>query len=244
MDDQDYILFEDYISSELSKDEVITFESRLKSDSKFKKSFNAYKELSRFLEHELGNKEGSKSFKDNLKSISDSYFEETTTSKKVINFNFYKYAVAASVALLIGFFVYNQFTNPSYNDFMTYDTVSLTVRGNQDDIKTKVEEAFNTRNFSEAETYFTQLLEIDDSNQELVLYKGVTLLEQDKFDEADALFGKLSQGDSAFKNKATWYLALSKLKQKEFDECMVVLKSIPEDAEDYKQAQKLIKKLN
>lgn len=242
--EQDYILFEDYISGKLSKDEVLSFESRLKSDSEFEKSFNTYKELSGFLEHEFGNEEESTSFKDNLKSISDSYFEDKTTSKKVIKFNFYKYAVAASVALLIGFFIYNQFNNPTYNDFMTYDEVSLTVRGSQDDIKTKAEEAFNKKNFSEAETYFTQLLEQDNSNKEIQLYKGITLLEQDKFDEADALFGKLSQDTSAFKNKATWYLALSKLKQKEFDECMTILKTIPEDADDYKQAQKLLKKLD
>ena len=243
MVEQDYILFEDYISGELSKDQVLAFESRLKSDSEFEKAFNTYKELSGFLKHEIGNEEESKSFKNNLKSISDSYFEETTT-KKVIKFNFYKYAVAASVALLIGFFIYNQFINPSYDDFMTYDEVSLTVRGTQDELKTKAEEAFNKKNFSEAETYFTQLLEQDNSNKEIQLYKGITLLEQDKFNEADALFGKLSQDTSAFNNKATWYLALSKLKQKEFDECMTILKTIPEDSDDYKQAQKLLIKLD
>lgn len=244
MEEQDYILFEDYISGELSKGESTAFESRLKSDSEFKNAFNTYKEASEFLEHEFGNEEESIAFKNNLKSISDSYFEEKTTSKKVIKFNFYKYAIAACVALFMGIFIFNQFSNPSYDDFMTYDTVSLTVRGNQEELKTKAEETFNKKNFSEAETYFTQLLELDNSNQELALYKGVTLLEQDKFDEADALFGKLSKSNSVFKNKGIWYLALSKLKQKEYDECAKILNTISEDVEDYKQAQKLLKKLD
>lgn len=244
MVEQDYILFEDYISGELSKEESTAFESKLKSDSEFEKAFNTYKEASEFLEHEFGNEEESIAFKNNLKSISDSYFEDKTSSSKGINLNFYKYAVAACVALLVGFFVYNQFSNPSYDDFMTYDEVSLTVRGTQDELKTKAEEAFNKKDFSEAEIYFTQLIEVDNSNLELLLHKGVTLIEQNKFDEADALFGKLSQGNSAFKNKAIWYLALSKLKQQEFDECVKILKTIPEDAEDFKQAQKLLNKLD
>ena len=41
-----------------------------------------------------------------------------------------------------------------------------------------------------------------------------------------------------------WYLALSKLKQDNLEACKNVLKNISEDAEDYKQAQKLLNKLD
>jgi len=244
MEEQDYIAFENHLSGNLSEKEILEFEDRLKSDSEFKKAFTTYQELSGFLEHEIGNEEESASFKNNLKSISDKYFEEKTTSKKVIKFNFYKYAIAACVVLFLGIFMFNQFSNPSYDNYMIYDEVSLTVRGSQEGLKAKAEEAFNTKHFAEAENYFTQLLEEDTSNQELLLYKGVTLLEQNKFAEADFLFGKLTQGNSVFKNKAIWYLALSKLKQKEFDDCAKILKTITEETEDYKQAKKLLKKLD
>lgn len=244
MEEQNYILFEDYISGELSKDEITAFKDRLNTDSEFNKAFTTYKELSGFLENKFEHEEKTISFKNNLKDISDSYFEDKTSSSKVIKFNFYKYAIAATVVVFLGIFMFNQFSNPSYDDFMSYDEVSLTVRGTQNELKAKAEEAFNTKSFAEAETYFTQLLSEDDSNQELLLYKGVTLLEQNKFDEADALFGKLSQGNSVFKNKSTWYLALSKLKQKQNDSCIEILKTIPEDAEDYRQVQKLLKKLD
>ena len=72
----------------------------------------------------------------------------------------------------------------------------------------------------------------------------LSLMQLNKFDTADSLLIGLSKGQSAYKNKGTWYLALSKLKQKEYDDCVELLKTIPEEAEDYRAAQKLIKKLD
>ncbi|NOY47641.1 MAG: hypothetical protein GXO84_05510, partial [Chlorobi bacterium] len=101
----------------------------------------------------------------------------------------------------------------------------------------------NSANYAEADKAFKKLLELDGNNAELQFYRAIANIELDKFEVSDLLLQKLSKGNSAYKNKATWYLALSKLKQKENEECISILKTIPEDAEDYKQAQKLLKKL-
>ena len=69
---------------------------------------------------------------------------------------------------------------------------------------------------------------------------GVLLL----FDEADALFGRISEANSAFKHEATWRHALSKLKQENTEACAALLIMIPQEDENYKNAQKLLKKLN
>jgi len=61
---------------------------------------------------------------------------------------------------------------------------------------------------------------------------------------ADANLNSLISGTSAYKNKALWYLALSKFKQENRDACILLLKQIPESADDYKQAQKLLNKLD
>ena len=39
MQDQDYILFENYLSGDMSKEEIVSFEERLKTDSEFNQSF-------------------------------------------------------------------------------------------------------------------------------------------------------------------------------------------------------------
>ncbi|NMH87493.1 tetratricopeptide repeat protein [Flavivirga algicola] len=243
-EDQNYILFEPYLSKELSQDDITAFESRLKNESDFNQAFNTYKELSSFLEHKFEEEAASNAFQNNLKNISNRYFEKQKTSKKTERFKLWQLAIAASVVLLIGIFTFNNFSSPTFSDYNNYETISLTVRGKQETLLKTAENAFNNRNFAEAETAFSQLLAKDDSNKELQLYKGITLLELDKFAEADNLFGKLSNSPSVYKNKATWYLALSKLKQKDYDACLEILKTVPEDADDYLQAQQLINELD
>lgn len=243
MNDQDYTIFETYLSGDLSNDESQAFEVRLEQEPSFKTAFETYKELSGFLNHEIGNETKNQEFKDNLKAISNSYFENQTGATSVKRFNFYKYAIAACVVLLLGYFVFNQFSRPVYGDYAHYGNVSLTVRSDNNTLFTKAENAFNSKQYDEAKTLFNTILETDPSNLEIQLYNAIALIETDQYSQADALLKSISETNSAYKNKAIWYWALSKLKQKEYKKCADLLKTLPKDAEDYQQAQKLLKKL-
>ena len=201
MQDQDFILFEDYLSGHLSLEEKQAFETRLESDAPFNKAFEAYKETSGFLEHHIKNTAGTEAFKANLERVSSAYFNN-------------------------------------------YGSISLTVRGTQNNLTTKAETAFNNHNYKDAERYFLDMLETDKDNIELQLYRAVSLVELNKYNEADKLYNNIIQTPSVYKNKAIWYLALSKLKQGDEEACVNVLKTLPEEAEDYQQAQELIDKLD
>ena len=248
MKEQDYIVFESYLSNELSEDEVITFEAKLKNDPEFAEAFKTYKELSSFLEHTFENEEKSNAFKKNLENISDSHFNENKDVSefegKTKTYTLFKYIIAASVALLFGIFTFNQFSSPTYADFNNYDAISLTVRGANDDLLKTAENTFNTKNFASAEVAFKQLIELDKDNSELKLYRAISNIELSNFETSDNLLEDLRNGNSAYKNKAIWYLALSKLKQDDEVACVDILKTIPEDADDYTRAQKLLIKLD
>ncbi|XCF06327.1 hypothetical protein ABI125_00345 [Tamlana crocina] len=249
MDDQNYILFEAYLANELSAEEKLNFENRLKTDAEFNQSFQTFKELSSFLEHNIGNEEASAAFQQNLKKISAEHFSKNTIAEEVVKpkvrkLNFYKYAIAACVVLLFGVFVFNQFSTPTYSDYNDFGTISLSVRGNQDELLKTAESAFNNKDFAKAEAAFAELLNSDNYNAELKLYRSISNIELNVFETADKLLNELRNGNSAYKNKATWYLALSKLKQKEIEACLEILQTLPEDADDYKRAQKLIVKLD
>ena len=75
------------------------------------------------------------------------------------------------------------------------------------------------------------------------MYYAITNIELDNYTTADTNLNTLINGKSAYKNKALWYSALSRLKQRNIDATIVLLKQIPEDADDYKVAQKLLDKL-
>ena len=66
MEEQAYILMESYLAGELSIDEKKSFEKRLKTDSEFKKDFEAYQEVSHQLEYKFKNHSDKKLSKNQL----------------------------------------------------------------------------------------------------------------------------------------------------------------------------------
>ncbi|QXP61045.1 tetratricopeptide repeat protein [Olleya sp. HaHaR_3_96] len=251
MEEQDYILFENYLSDNLSKEEHIAFEGRLSSDPLFKKTFAVYKEFSENLEYEIGNESKTADFKANLDNISFQYFNKEDVKAEAVptkkSFKLYKYVVAASIALLMGFFVYNQFSGgASYSDFNTHETVDFAVRSGEGNVGLliKTTKAFNDKDYEKANTYLEELLVADPENIEYNFYYAITNIELDNFAKAETILISITKGSSAYNNRAKWYLALSKLKQDENEACIAILKMIPEDADDYGQALRLLNKLN
>jgi len=243
MTDPDYILFEAYASKNLTEMESMAFENRLQNEIEFKQAFETYCEVTGFLVHKFEHEEKQATFENNLKNIGNTYFNGQETTKKVIKFKPWQYAMAASVVLFVGVFSYNLFSTPTYGDYVSHDMISFAIRGNQNELLQNAENAFNSNNFTDAETYFTQLVQTEPNNQEFQLYKAISAIELNKFNDSENILIKILQGNSAYKNKASWYLAMSKLKQKDYKSCVDILKTIPTDADDYKNAQKLLKKL-
>lgn len=243
MKEQDYILFEDYLEGTLSPTEKNEFERRLADDEKFEQSFLTYKELSGFLENKFEDKNPDNKFKDNLKNISDTYFNKPENKSRTIRLKPWQYAIAASIVVIFGLLVIMNDSTPAYADYADFNNISLTERGENDELLSKAEKTFNEGNYEEAIQYFDQILIEDANYKEIQLYKSIALIETNQYDDADELLSVLSTGTSVFKYDAMWYLALSKLKQKKYEQCRIILERIPEDAEVYKKAQKLLSKL-
>ncbi|MFT5891542.1 MAG: hypothetical protein ACI9Y7_001646, partial [Dokdonia sp.] len=68
-------------------------------------------------------------------------------------------------------------------------------------------------------------------------------VEIENYADAEQIFVNLSTGNSVFKYKAQWYNALNFLKQGDTDRCKQILQDLPQEAENYKNAQELLKKL-
>lgn len=243
MKDRDYQLFEDYISNTLNQEEAKTFEKRLTEDSDFREAFALYKETSSFLEHKFKANTEREAFKSNLSKIGNTHSSHKTSTTKVKKFQAWKYAVAASVLVVVGLFFSQWFGTPVYDDYANYPQISLTVRGESNQTKMEAENAFNTQNYQQAIPLFRTLLENNPDNPELQLYLALSLVEQNEFSEADALFNSLTNQATAYQNQARWFAALSKLKQKDIEQTKALLNQIPQEAEEYTRAQKLLKKL-
>jgi len=240
MEDERFIIFENYLTNNLSNEELKLFEEKIQSDIDFKQEFEIYKALNSSLASKFSNEEKEQELKKTLTSLGNKHLKKET---KVISlFNYKKLMVAASIALLIGFFLFNN-GNPVYSDFSNHHKLELVVRSENNQAISKAEAAFNSKNYKEALEQLNTLSQIYLNDTEILLYKGICLLELNNFFEAEAIFDKISTGNSALVNRAIWYKALSLLKQKKYLECKKVLKTIPKSAEEFKQAKKLLRKL-
>ena len=240
MNEERYILFGQYLDSELSAEEKTSFEKQLAEDSEFASAFEIFKELNQHLENKFGNANELKAFKKNLKSVSKEHFK--TKKPKVVAFKPWQYAIAASVAILVGLFVF-QNINPSFEDYNNPEMATFIERGDVNENLKLAQDAFNAKNYKAAIPYFEAILKVNKS-PEIQYFFAVSLLEDNQFQKAETNLSELKSGTSIYKNKATWYLALSKLKQEEYKSCKEILLTIPDDFEDYDQVQELLNELD
>ena len=237
MNEEMYMLFENYLNNSLATNEKLDFETKLKSDADFFQNFETYKENVSFLETKFGKE--STAFKQNLKAISDQNFKsKPQVSTRVIAFRPWHYAAAAAVVLFFGLWFW-QGGMPTYEEYNQHEKAAFVERGATIKQLKVAQQAFNDKNYAVAIVTFERILK-EDNSPEIRYFYGISLLENNQFKTAETTFKTLYEGTSIYKYKALWYLALSKLKQNKTAECKAILVKIPEEAEDYEKAQKLI----
>lgn len=239
MNEEVYIGFESYLNNEMPTEEKIQFENRLKTDSDFNKSFALYKETTQFLGTKFS--KDTVDFKQNLQSISKEYFAEKEQKEtKVIAFKPWYYAVAAILVIALGIFTFTK-NDPQYGDYNQHENAYFIERSDEDVNLKNAQDFFNAKEYANAVTAFEKVVDLN--KPELQYFYSIALIETNKYQKAEVILETIHQGTSSFKDKAVWYLALSNLKQKKLEECKMLLKQIPSDAEDYEKAQKLLKDL-
>lgn len=245
MDEKTILLFDDYLQGALSANDRIALESQLENDSRLQDAFTIFKDLNEHLAHTFSQER--KHVKESIQQSSEAYFEEVATLKKdvkVIRLKPLRYLVAASMVMLFGVIFWLQMQEASYEDYAPNGNIDLVERSGDESAFAKAEQRFNKRDYRNAILFFNNILETDPNNAQVLYYKGIALVEIDEYEEGQKVFQELVQGNSVFKNKAQWYIGLSLLKQDRIQECKLILQMLPETAEDYEQAQELLKKLD
>ncbi|WP_281227069.1 tetratricopeptide repeat protein [Flavobacterium aquiphilum] len=241
MNEEHFLEFDEYLQGEMNAGDKLAFEQRLKEEPELKMAFETYRELHQHLENKFGHADERKAFKENLKKISKEHYKKHKS--KVIKFKPWYYAAAASVAVLFGLLFFNYNQDPVFEDYNHPEQAFFTERGTADANLKQAETAYNGKKYSEAIPLFETILKTDKS-AEIQYFYGVSLLEVNRFAEAEKVFTALKSGNSIYKNKAIWSLALSKLKQKDYKSCKELLLTIPEDYEGNDQVDALLDELD
>jgi len=240
MNEERYILFDQYLQGEMTVEEKDNFEKQLSEDHEFSSEFETFKEVQLRLKTKFEFEEEREAFKANLTTISDTHFN--TSKPKVVVMRPWYLAAAASVIILFGLFFFD-YNNPSFADYDNPETASFVERGDTDTALIGAQTAFNDGKYAAAIPLFEEILK-ENKTPEIQYFYGVSLLEESKYPKAEAVFNELRSGTSAYKDKATWSLALSKLKQKKYDQCKEILQTISQDYENYDEVEHLLDELD
>lgn len=143
------------------------------------------------------------------------------------------YAVASSfvIILAVGYSLWFSERNTSENLYTDYSDLSnlpsLTLRNDADKLLSDAEQLFIQKEYTGA-LHTLELFEskYDTANPSTILYKGICLLETDKYEKAVNTFTQLKNSNTLDSDKAYWYLALTYLKQKDLATTKSLLKEI------------------
>ena len=240
MSEEKHILFDQYLQGELPIEARLQFEKRLSENPELESELETFKEVQGQLEATFAFETERKAFEANVKVISEAHFK--SGKSKVISLKPWAYLVAASVALLLGLFLFNP-SKPSFEDYNQYESAYLTERGNGIENLKQAETAFNAKDYKTAIPLFESVLK-SNKTAEIQYFYGVSLLENNQIEKAEAVFNEIKSGNSIYKNKAIWSLALAKLKQKDYKGCQEILLTIPSDYENSSQVEELLDKLD
>lgn len=240
MNEEKYILFDQYLQGDMSTEERLNFEKELLANPELALALETFKEVQVQLESKFGFETERNAFEANLKTISNEHFK--AEKPKVIRLKPWIYLAAASVVLLFGLFLFNP-SEPKFEDYNQYENAYLTERGIGIEQLKEAENAFNAKDYKKAIPLFEAVLK-ENKSAEIQYFYGVSLLEDNQIQKAEAAFNEIKSGNSIYKNKAIYALALTKLKQKDYDSCKAILKAIPSDFEHYDKVQELLDKLD
>lgn len=231
-----YEIFENYLDNKLQFDERAAFETSLETNENLKEQFEIYTQTQQFLA--LENVKETAQFKANLKQIATA--NNNVNKPKTIALNPKWFAVAAAITLLFGTWFFTQNNNVDYNQYNQHETVSFTSRGQNNEVLQQAETLFNTQKYTEAVQKFET---IKNASVEINLTYAICLIETNNFSKAETILQNITKTQNVFKNKASWYLALSALKQNNKTKTIEILKTLPTDAEEFEKAQEIIENL-
>ena len=239
----DIDLIERYFDSTLTDRETAILNDRLKNEPQLKKLFDQETLLIKAIRFE--------SAKSNLQYLRK--LEETINKRSRPSFktNWYYFAAAASVALVVAAWFMISMMNQSPAELYTAyfepypNTFQPTLRGDAPvDRKSEAFRAYDEGNYQRAATLFNELLK-EDKDPGMLLLLGNANLVLDRNKEAMQNFSAVLTDFDELDMQAKWFLSLCYLKTGEVEKAQKLLRELGDTEIHYAtRAKELLKKVD
>ena len=250
MNDDQYYIIEQYINGELTGDELLAFEEQLKTDASLAGALNLYKMLNIEMPSLLAQQTNAAELKTTLQQSSAKYFGNKEAKIVSISSNKkYWFAAAASLIIIVTSVLLLQHKNHDeielYSQYASHENISLVSRdsGSQR-VLADATQYYNAGDFATAIPFLESAFLKDSSNIKYQIILSRCYIETGAYQKAFMFLNNIYAGESVYKYEAVWLKALALLKQKKKEDCISLLKSIPQQADNYAKAQELLHQLN
>jgi len=162
------------------------------------------------------------------------------------------YLSSVAAVLLLGFGLTVLFNSKSGTNlysqyYQPYKVVDGQTRSVDQQVNLKYKDAlklYNNRNFSQASDLFKELLNTDSNSAKIHLLYGISLMEEQKNNDAIINFKAIINNNGEYIIEAKWYLALAYIKIQDIKSAKILLNELTETPGYYKDKSKeLLQKL-
>lgn len=239
-----YDHIEQYLDGQLSEEEQQAFEVRMQAEPELASEVALLKEARQRIRFQLEEEQAVSDFKNNLRRAMAEE-EAPRRSPLFVRRSWLPIALAAaSIALILIFWPDGQ--DSLYRQYAQYPQLELTERNTaQENLANRAATQFNQGEFASSLDLLNQYSEEYPNDPELLLFKGICLIETGQVQEAISKFEQIHYSDAINKWEGTWYLALAYLYRIEnenngtISQVKELLNQIPKSSNYYEQAQRL-----
>ncbi|GEM_PF-3408270 len=238
-----------YLKGALDNTEKAAFEAALQQDTDLQEQVEVCKNLLAFEERETATSESVTALKNTLANIHPQYFKQAGEEKlpaKVVGMQSWKKwmmsAAAAVILIVAGYSVFYSGNN-IVDTYGHIDTVGLVERGNEANTETKLVKAIQDKDYKTALPLAKTLTDQQPDRPLYQFYYGASLLHTKSYKESVSWLQKAVDAKALFSDKAAILLALAYYKLDDKTAAVNVLNNIQTTSEEYKNAQKLLKKM-
>lgn len=238
---------QDYLDGLLSKGEDEDFKKELDLNAGLRKETENQKHLNEVIANRIKAEKGLNNLKHSLESNRATYFGSTkekdslSSKSKIISIKKWYISMAVAASILIGL----NFMGIFSTDLAQLPSIqSEKTRGNNDQsILTEAIDKYNIQEYDESAILFSSLLEKDSTNVRFQYYLGLSYLGDKQPQVALELLLPIANGSSIYAEDATYFTAIAAWKQNQIDIATKYAKKIPSESAYYKNAKKLLKKV-
>lgn len=245
LNENDDILLIQYLSSELSDNEIIEIENRLKNDTELQVRLKEYQQIIAFIKLQ-----GRADFKEKLQIYDKNNFKDITKNGG----SWKLWSIAASLLILVAaYFFFQPKQIPERDYFAAYyeiypNMVNPTFRSESTIITDEdFQEMFLAIKLYEKKDYDSALVVFKNlpaqlqSSDTVLFYAGLSHFYQKQFKESALLLEQLKGMDTRFLEPGQWYLAISYLELRDRKLAIENLEAVSESKKFGGRAKEILK---